>query len=336
MNQLKTIIVGVDFSECSRRALEQAARLTRWNNAQLSIIHVQDVSELELAGVEFPPPLDELRARHRARAIAQLAEWAEQAGAPAEASREVINGSPLEVLLQASQRRRTDLLVLGATGESLLPDGTGTLATKCLRKASTKVMLVHANQVRRYRRVLACVDFSEASRVAVAQALHVAEQDQAELHLLHVFRAEWQIWNFHQPLPALSEFEKNYRAIMENNLRQFVPVPPRINVSYSVASAETHGAGIADYARRVGVDLVVLGSKGRTNLKYVLLGSTVERLWKEIACSVLVTRPPAADAGNTTAVSADRERPDPASAFKSMTNRPAWISKLRQGLAAGF
>ncbi|MEI2722483.1 MAG: universal stress protein [Verrucomicrobiota bacterium] len=82
MNQLKTILVGVDFSECSRRALEQAVRLARWNNAQLSIIHVQDNSELELAGVEFPPPLDELRRHHRERAIAQLAEWAEQAGAP--------------------------------------------------------------------------------------------------------------------------------------------------------------------------------------------------------------------------------------------------------------
>ena len=130
--------------------------------------------------------------------------------------------------LQESRSRRADLLVLGATGESLLPHGTGTLATKCLRKASAKVMLVHASQVRPYRRVLACVDFSETSRVAVAQALHVADQDQAEVHLLHVFRAEWQIWNFHQPLPALSDFEKNYRAIMENNLRQFVAVPPRI------------------------------------------------------------------------------------------------------------
>ncbi len=298
MNQLKTILVGVDFSECSRRALEQAVRLARWNNAQLSLIHVQDSSELELAGVEFPPPVDELRARHRERAIAQLTEWAEQSGVPAQASREVINGSPLEVLLQASQRRRADLLVLGATGESSLPCGTGTLATKCLRKASTKVMLVNANQVRPYRRVLACVDFSEASRVAVAQALHVADQDQAELHLLHVFRAEWQIWNFHQPMPALSEFEKNYRAIMENNLRHFVAVPPRIMASYSVTAAETHGAGIADYAHRVGADLVVLGSKGRTNLKYVLLGSTVERMLKKIASSVLVVRPPPAGTGD--------------------------------------
>jgi hypothetical protein len=64
------------------------------------------------------------------------------------------------------------------------------------------------------------------------------------------------------------------------------------SATYAVAQATTHGAGIAEYARRLGVDLVVLGTKGRTNLKYVLLSSTVERLLKEIACSVLVVRPP--------------------------------------------
>jgi len=301
MNQLQTILVGIDFSECSRRALEQAVRLARWNNARLSIIHVQDFSELELSGVEFPPPLDELRRRHREQSIARLAEWAKQADAPASTSREVMNGVPLEVLLQESRSRGADLLVLGETGGSLLPHGTGTLATKCLRKAATKVMLVHARQVRPFRRVLACVDFSETSCAAVAQAVRVADQEQAELHLLHVFRAEWNIWSLQHPLPALSDFEKNYRAILKNNLRQFAAVPPGINTTYTVTPAESHGAGIAEYARRVEADLVVLGTKGRTSLRYVLLGSTVERLLREIPCSALVVRPSAAATENTPA-----------------------------------
>jgi len=306
MNQLQTILVGIDFSECSRRALEQAVRLARWNNAQLSIIHVQDLSELELSGVEFPPPLDELRRHHREQSIARLAEWAEQACAPASTSREVMNGVPLDVLLQESRSRGADLLVLGDTGESLLPHGAGTLATKCLRKASTKVMLVHARQVLPFRRVLACVDFSETSRAAAAQAVRVAAQEQAELHLLHVFRAEWNIWSLQHPLPALSDFEKNYRAILENNLRQFAAVPPGINATYTVTPAESHGAGIAEYARRIEADLVVMGTKGRTNLRYVLLGSTVERMLKEIACSVLVIGQETTEGRNALAVAAGR------------------------------
>jgi nucleotide-binding universal stress UspA family protein len=118
-------------------------------------------------------------------------------------------------------------VVLGVAGESLLKHGTGTLATKCLRKAATKVMLVHGQQVRPFRRVLACVDFSELSREAVVQAARVAEQDQAEVHVLHIFKAEWQRWALRGQLPALPDFERNYRAALETSLRNFAGDLPR-------------------------------------------------------------------------------------------------------------
>jgi len=81
---------------------------------------------------------------HREQTIARLTEWAEAARAPVGHSREVMNGVALDVLLQESRSRGADLLALGATGESSMPHGAVMLATKCLRKAATKVMLVHA------------------------------------------------------------------------------------------------------------------------------------------------------------------------------------------------
>ena len=73
MNKLNTIIVGVDFSECSRCALEQAVRLARWNNAGLNVIHVMDSSALDNAMTRLPPELDELRRINREHAIGRLA-----------------------------------------------------------------------------------------------------------------------------------------------------------------------------------------------------------------------------------------------------------------------
>ena len=46
MNQLKSILVGVDFSDCSRSALEQATRLAKGNHARLHALHC----------VKFPVP----------------------------------------------------------------------------------------------------------------------------------------------------------------------------------------------------------------------------------------------------------------------------------------
>ncbi len=291
MNTLKTIVVGVDFSECSRSALQQAVRLARWNNAGLRIIHAMPPPSLNSAGEELQPTLDELLGGMREHAIARLADWAAEAGAPGGHSREVINGVPLDVLLTESRTQDADLLALGITGESLLANGAGTLATKCLRKSGTKVLLVNASHAKPFRRIVACVDFSETSREVVAQAWRVAGRDRAEVHLLHAFQPEWRVWTSATELPALSNFEKSHRAILEGNLRQLAASSPNANPVVSVMPAKTPGHGIAEYCREVNADLVILGSKGRTNLTYVLLGSTVERLLKELPCSALVVRP---------------------------------------------
>jgi nucleotide-binding universal stress UspA family protein len=284
----------VDFSECSRCALEQAVRLARWNNAGLRIIHAMPPPALNSKDETLQQTLDGIRGRMREAAIARLADWAGEAGAPAGHSREVINGVPLDVLLTESRSKDADLLVLGVTGDSLLTNGAGTLATKCLRKAGTKVMLVNATHAQPFRRIVACVDFSETSREVVAQAWRVAGRDRAEVHLLHVFQPEWNTWTSLTELPAVSDFEKAYRAILEGNLRHFAAGPTEAHQVVSVYPGKTHGHGIAEYCRNVDADLVILGAKGQTNLKYVLLGSTVERLLKEIPCSVLVVRPPVA------------------------------------------
>ena len=297
MNQIKTILVGVDFSECSRCALEQAVRLARWNDAALNVIHVMDSSAQDNSFTTFQPELDELRRLNREHAISRLAEWTKEAGAPAGHSREVINGAPLDVLLQETRSRQTDLLVLGITGDSLLPYGAGTMATKCLRKTGTKVLLVKQTHPRTFRRIVACVDFSATAQEVVKHALRVAGQDHAELHFLHVFQAEWNNWSSPARLPALTDFERGYSALLEGNLRQFAQAPPEASAVYVVTQAKTHGHGIAEYCRSVDADLVVLGNKGRTTLiKYMMLGSTVERLLKESPTSVLVVRPPAAPA----------------------------------------
>ncbi len=291
MNKLKTILVGVDFSECSRCALEQAVRLAKWNNAGLRLIHALDPGTLSATGEDLQPALDELRDRMRQHAISRLAQWAEEAGVPADHSREVINGVPLEVLLGESRSRGADLLVLGITGGSLLPTGAGALATKCLRKAATKVMLVRAGHAQPFQRIVACVDFSEASGEVVAQAGRVAGRDCAEVHLLHIFQPEWRDWTTMTELPALENFEKSYRAILEGNLKQYAQRLSGRSSVIAVHPAKTHGHGIAEYCRSIGADLVIMGARGQTNLKYVLLGSTVERLLKEIPCSALVVRP---------------------------------------------
>lgn len=236
----------------------------------------------------------------------RLADWTKEAGLPDGHSRAVTNGVPLDLRLQESRTGRVDLLDLGITGDSLLPCGTGTVSTECLRTSATEVLLVKQTHPRPFRRIVACVDFSETSNVVVKHALRAASQDMAELHLLHVFQAEWNNWSSRAQLAALANFEKSCRAILENNLRQFAAVPSETPALYSVTQAKTHGQGVVEFCRSMDADLIVLGARGQTKRKCILLGSTVARLLREPPCSVLVVRPPEAAAGTSPAGSAGK------------------------------
>jgi nucleotide-binding universal stress UspA family protein len=68
MNKLKTILVGVDFSECSRCALAPAVRLARWNDAGLRIIHAISPASLNSTDQVLQQTLDALRGRMREHA----------------------------------------------------------------------------------------------------------------------------------------------------------------------------------------------------------------------------------------------------------------------------
>ena len=296
MNQLKNIVVGVDFSDCSRCALEQAVRLARWNSARLHVIHASESLVITEAAEALQLSIEKTQADTVRQAGDRLQTWIGEVGAAAETSVVVSIGPPIEILLSTLRTVRADSLVLGVTGDSLLPNGAGTLATKCLRKAQAKVMLVKAGHAHPFRTIVACVDFSEMSREAVVQALRVRAQDQSKIHFLYVFEGPWRRLHYRADNAAANpDFERQYRALLEHRLREFVGHTTGREIHFTVFDASSHGHGIAEYARGVQADLVVLGNKGRTNLGYILLGSTVERLLREVPCSVLVARPPAGD-----------------------------------------
>ena len=80
MNKLRTIIVGVDFSECSRNGLEQAARMAEWNQANLRIIHAVEHLTISEAAEALRLNEDEIRSEIRQQAITRVAAWAGEAG----------------------------------------------------------------------------------------------------------------------------------------------------------------------------------------------------------------------------------------------------------------
>jgi nucleotide-binding universal stress UspA family protein len=136
-------------------------------------------------------------------------------------------------------------------------------------------------------RILVPTDFSRPSEQAFNYARTLAQQFGASLHMLHVLN---------RPLLAeglaaeafIAEGTAMGSTMVEDakaRLRNQAPEATSADVVFGYAATS-----IVEYASRLGVDLIVMGSRGRTGIAHVLLGSVAEAVVRTAPCPVLTVR----------------------------------------------
>lgn len=300
MRPITSILVGIDFTQGSIAALREAIRLGRLNHAPVRAVHVIDTlvaAELEEAMSAFQGNIRQNLIDDATQAWRALAATVESA---ADLPIDVRIDQRIRGILAAATTASADLLVIGARGTGTPDVGMGTIATSCVRHAMIPVLLVRDTQPGPFKIIVACVDFSPTSLAALEQAARVAAQDGAALHVLHVFDAPWHQLHYRAPTPeADPHFQLQYRAGLERRLAACAEQMSQsvreqlgsLQATLAVVDSPAHRSGIVDYAAAVGADLLVLGTRGRSSIRDLLLGSTAERTLRDSRCSVLAIKP---------------------------------------------
>jgi nucleotide-binding universal stress UspA family protein len=139
--------------------------------------------------------------------------------------------------------------------------------------------------------VLVATDFSENAAQAVDTAIAIAKTFGAKMELVHAFQT---------PVPIVSPYEvvvpdgflEQARDAAAQNLKAVVEKISAEGVEVRSHLTEVPAApAIARIAEENDVDLVVMGTRGNTGLKHVLLGSVAERTIRLAPCSVLTVKP---------------------------------------------
>lgn len=153
------------------------------------------------------------------------------------------------------------------------------------------------------KRILCPTDFSANSIHAIAYACGIADQFLADLHVLHVLQ-DPVFPTFAEPSAVYGlppDFNERIRASAERALSELPEPAPTGGVEvFRVLRHGTPYAEILKYARELDIDLIVLGTEGRTGLRHALLGSVAEKIVRTSNCPVLTVRPPSLDSGFTT------------------------------------
>lgn len=142
------------------------------------------------------------------------------------------------------------------------------------------------------KNVLVATDFSEPSATALDYGRVLARTFGATLHLVHVvesiFVANDVMGGAYAGLPqALEEAARKQldATLAEDDRRE---LNGRATLLASIGAA----TGIVQYAKDEGVDLIVLGTHGRSGWSHLLLGSVAEKVLRMAPCPVLTVRHP--------------------------------------------
>ena len=129
-------------------------------------------------------------------------------------------------------------------------------------------------------KILYPTDFSSYSNQAYFHAVGLAETYGASLTVVYV----------HTPgAPGTA-------AHWRSQLEQVRPANPKIAVRHVLLAGDP-AAEIARYAADAGIDVIVIGTHGRTGEDRLVMGSVAERVMREAPCSVLVVKLPQGAAG---------------------------------------
>lgn len=141
--------------------------------------------------------------------------------------------------------------------------------------------------------ILVPTDFSKAAEPALDTARVLALQNEAKLTLAHVCETRPPFADV--PLPGAddeSDYERELRHSLLAELKRLgegrLAEVPQAKVA--LVNAANPATGICEYAEAEGVDMIIMGTHGRSGLVRFLIGSVTEKVVRHAPCPVLVIR----------------------------------------------
>ncbi|WP_262178651.1 universal stress protein [Haloarcula laminariae] len=282
------ILVPVDESAHAERGVDHAVLLAEAFDATVHLLTVVDVKAA--AGPFSAGGIDgDYVERQMADQREALAEREANMDVPVETS--VGTGTPSEGILEYVEDNHIDLVVMGTHGRSGLRRYlTGSVAERVLRLSPVPVVTVRATAASAvgsgYGDILVPTDGSERAAAAVAHAVSVADAFGSTIHAVSVVNVGDIATGTDIAVPQdlLTELEGAATDATEAVAREAEAAG--VDAVTEVRTGRPK-EDLLEYATDHDIDLVVMGTRGRTGLDRVLLGSTAEALVRRSEVPVL-------------------------------------------------
>jgi nucleotide-binding universal stress UspA family protein len=282
----ETIVVPVDGSEPATAAVERGLSLVEAGDATLSLLAVIEPSTAPRSAV-FTNPTREALDEQTTAALENAESRATDVGVDYQTS--VRRGIPHEEIAAMVDDVGADLVVMGTHGRTGLDRLLlGSVTERTLRTSDVPVLTTRESaSVWSLDDILVPTDGSEPATEAVDHVLDVADAYDASVHALSVVDTQTltAAYDAGAGMPAMVEAVKEdsrdvVEAVRDRATNRDIDCESRVLEG-------SPGHAITTYAEDEDVDLIAMGTHGRTGLSRLLLGSTTERTVRTSPAPVL-------------------------------------------------
>jgi nucleotide-binding universal stress UspA family protein len=294
---LHTILAATDFSAPADVALAWAKAIAHAHGAKVELVHALD---LPLVAAETVAPPAEFLDAIEAAAKRRLQETVNRVFAEGcQVEARLTFGQPSSVILDLARELAPDLIVLGTRGLTGLRHLLlGSTTERVVQHAECPVLSVHPDNRHpegTIRTILAPTDFSADADLAIAAAQRLlACAPDARLILLHVYNLPIE-YTAYGPIPLSLSYFDDAGAKAQARLEEKAAELNRTGLVVEAVVRDGYPPEvIASEAERQGADLIALGTRGRSGLGHLLLGSIAERVVQTAGRPVLTVLRPAA------------------------------------------
>jgi nucleotide-binding universal stress UspA family protein len=297
--RIRTILVPIDFSTQSIRAIKTAQFFTRQFGAAIHLVHIFEiVYPTDFVGASTALSLTPAAVFVEERRLLErrLKRIGSEHAVPAPRCHLLHGLSIHEEICRLAQQIQADLIVMpthGRTGLTRLM--LGSTAERVVQHSPCPVLIAKKPSVRQrgsafgIKKILVPVDFSRCSREGLKYAIRFAKKCSARIHLLNATFVDYAYTSLDYPIDPIARLQELIRTRAEQTMKDFVRRvrfgDVKFDTTVEVGRTIDH---ICAFAEREEVDLIIVSTHGRTGLAHALLGSVAERVIRRATRPTLV------------------------------------------------
>jgi len=287
------ILVPTDFSDSALLALEHGIFLTKKFDGELVLLHVAELPTITIH--DFPSDLFELAREGGMDRMGELLEKQEVALPPVK--RVVLAGTPSEpaadVIVEYAKTNEVDFIVMGTHGRRgmrrLL---LGSVTEEVVRRSPCPVLTTRTHKeawsLPRADQILVPVDFGSSTRQIIGVASRMAEHYGAAITLAHVVNLEYYPY-YGFGSDAYPQIKKSMIEASEEKLIELATELQGAGLDVSWKTIKGHpAAALRQLAEEADIDLIVIGSHGRSGFDRAMVGSVSEKVLRSAHCPVMI------------------------------------------------